>query len=231
MPTGCACRTAPRPRRWWPPWPAGWPSAHLALGDLRTGQSLEEAYLAITGARAEPDCAGAASPAGRGRGRRGRAPALMRPLTAQLRAEVTMIFTNGETLFLTLGIPVVFLLFFTRRARAAHRHAASGRLPGARHPGAGRHVDVDDRPVHRHRLRARLRRPQAPRVDAARTAPAAGGQDPGRPGRRGPPGRRAGGRRLRCWAGTPAGRAGPAPWSARHWWPWCSAPWPSAGWA
>jgi len=37
----------------------------------------------------------------------------MRPLAAQLRAEVTMIFTNGETLFLTLGIPVVFLLFFS----------------------------------------------------------------------------------------------------------------------
>ena len=37
----------------------------------------------------------------------------MRALAAQLRAEVTMIFTNGETLFLTLGIPVVFLLFFS----------------------------------------------------------------------------------------------------------------------
>ena len=37
----------------------------------------------------------------------------MRSLLAQLRAEVTMIFTNGETLFLTLGIPVVFLLFFS----------------------------------------------------------------------------------------------------------------------
>ena len=37
----------------------------------------------------------------------------MRPLAAQLRAEVTMVFTNGETLFLTLGIPVVFLLFFS----------------------------------------------------------------------------------------------------------------------
>ena len=37
----------------------------------------------------------------------------MRPLVAQLRAEVTMIFTNGETVFLTLGIPVVFLLFFS----------------------------------------------------------------------------------------------------------------------
>jgi len=49
----------------------------------------------------------------------------MRPLSAQLRAEVTMIFTNGETLFLTLGIPVVFLLFFS----AVHV------LPtGTRHP-------------------------------------------------------------------------------------------------
>ncbi len=37
----------------------------------------------------------------------------MRPLIAQLRAEITMLFTNGETLFLTLGIPVVFLLFFS----------------------------------------------------------------------------------------------------------------------
>ena len=37
----------------------------------------------------------------------------MRPLAAQLRAEVTMIVSNGETLFLTLGIPVVFLLFFS----------------------------------------------------------------------------------------------------------------------
>jgi len=37
----------------------------------------------------------------------------MRPLVAQLRAEITMLFTNGETLFLTLGIPVVFLLFFS----------------------------------------------------------------------------------------------------------------------
>ena len=37
----------------------------------------------------------------------------MRPLAAQLRAEVTMIVTNGETLVLTLGIPVVFLLFFS----------------------------------------------------------------------------------------------------------------------
>jgi ABC-2 type transport system ATP-binding protein len=35
---------------------AGWLAARgLALGDLRTGQSLEEAYLAITGSRGEPE--------------------------------------------------------------------------------------------------------------------------------------------------------------------------------
>jgi ABC-2 type transport system permease protein len=39
--------------------------------------------------------------------------AAVTPLTAQLRAEVTMLATNGETVFLTLGIPVVFLLFFS----------------------------------------------------------------------------------------------------------------------
>jgi ABC-2 type transport system permease protein len=37
----------------------------------------------------------------------------MRPLKAQLRAELTMLGTNGETVFLTLGIPVVFLWFFS----------------------------------------------------------------------------------------------------------------------
>jgi ABC-2 type transport system ATP-binding protein len=50
---------------------AGWlAERHLALGDLRTGQSLEEAYLAITGARggSEPD----AGPSAVGRGRRRR---------------------------------------------------------------------------------------------------------------------------------------------------------------
>lgn len=37
----------------------------------------------------------------------------MGPLRAQLRAEVTLVAINGETLFLTLGIPVLFLLFFS----------------------------------------------------------------------------------------------------------------------
>jgi ABC-2 type transport system ATP-binding protein len=48
---------------------AAWLAAHgLSLGDLRTGQSLEEAYLAITGAREDPE----PEAVGTGRGRRGR---------------------------------------------------------------------------------------------------------------------------------------------------------------
>ena len=49
---------------------AGWlAERNLSLGDLRTGQSLEEAYLAITGAREEPEPTGV-DEVGRGRGRR-----------------------------------------------------------------------------------------------------------------------------------------------------------------
>ncbi|HEY5098212.1 MAG TPA: ABC transporter ATP-binding protein [Acidimicrobiales bacterium] len=51
---------------------AGWLAERdLSLGDLRTGPSLEEAYLAITGARVEPEVSGpGAGPSGSGsRGR------------------------------------------------------------------------------------------------------------------------------------------------------------------
>ena len=51
---------------------AGWlAAAGHSLGDLRTGSSLEEAYLAITGSRGEAEPAAPASGSGRGRGRRG----------------------------------------------------------------------------------------------------------------------------------------------------------------
>ena len=51
---------------------AGWlAERNLALGDLRTGQSLEEAYLAITGNRGEPEPAEAVPGSG-GRSRRNR---------------------------------------------------------------------------------------------------------------------------------------------------------------
>ncbi len=54
---------------------AGWLAERdLALGDLRTGRTLEEAYLAITGAREdhepEPDAGSARGRRGRARGRR-----------------------------------------------------------------------------------------------------------------------------------------------------------------
>jgi len=52
---------------------AGWLAERsLSLGDLRTGQSLEEAYLAITGARAEPVPEPADKRGRRGRGRSAR---------------------------------------------------------------------------------------------------------------------------------------------------------------
>jgi hypothetical protein len=52
---------------------AGWLAGRqLSLGDLRTGQSLEEAYLAITGARDATAADATAAGAGRGRGRRSR---------------------------------------------------------------------------------------------------------------------------------------------------------------
>ena len=54
---------------------AGWlAERNLSLGDLRTGQSLEEAYLAITGARdaTPPDTGGSEPPVSARRGRRRR---------------------------------------------------------------------------------------------------------------------------------------------------------------
>jgi ABC-2 type transport system permease protein len=38
----------------------------------------------------------------------------LRPLAAQTGAEIHMTLRRGETLLLTLGIPVVFLLFFSK---------------------------------------------------------------------------------------------------------------------
>ncbi len=97
------------------------------LADLRTGRSLEEAYLAITRATAEqaaetsdlgPVRPSSVKPMRAARPRPSRASARRhawggRPLLFQLRIELFMMATNGETLLLTLGIPVVFLLFFS----------------------------------------------------------------------------------------------------------------------
>ena len=192
---------------------AGWLAERdLSLGDLRTGQSLEEAYLAITGSRERPTRrhrpdgraprpAGSARPARHGP---------MRPLTAQLRAEVTMLVHQRRDPVPHPGHPGGVPAVLLGRARAAHRHQAPGGLPGPGHPGPGHHVHGDDRPRHRHRLRARLRRAQAAGLHPPRSAPPAGGQD-----RR--PSSSWSCSRPRCWwpwatpwAGAPVARRGGA---------------------
>ncbi len=115
------------------------------LSDLRTGRSLEEAYLELTRAprpgRGTHADAAVVSPSSSARGTaspeplpaaaaatsdssppgttrspdRGRRRSLLggRPLRVQLGAEMYMLCSNGESLLLTLGIPVAFLLFFS----------------------------------------------------------------------------------------------------------------------
>ncbi len=92
----------------------------------------------------------------------------LRPLTAQTGAEIYMTLRRGETLLLTLGIPVVFLLFFSKVSVVSTPTATPANFFVPGHPGAGRHVDRHGLPRHRHRLRARLRRAQAPRRHPAR---------------------------------------------------------------
>ena len=73
------------------------------LVELRTTASLEETYLSLVGTAEEP-------PPGRSRA----APARpMRPLLAQVRAETWMTLRRGETLLVTIGIPLVFVVFFS----------------------------------------------------------------------------------------------------------------------
>ena len=140
-----------------------------------------------------------------------------------------MVATNGETLFLTLGIPVVFLLFFS----AVHvlptgtPHPVDFLVPGilalavmatsmtALSIGTGfeRGYGVLKRLGSTPLGRPRLLGAKILTVLAVEVRP----------------GRRAGGRRVpaRVGPGRPRRRRRPA--SARHSWPWCWAPWPSAG--
>ena len=92
-----------------------------ALTDLVVGKTLEDVYFETVGsAAAEPG-------AGRRDGFADHPPTArpeavpvsttadaFRPLAAQTGAEVHMTLRRGETLLLTLGIPVVFLLFFSK---------------------------------------------------------------------------------------------------------------------
>ena len=104
-----------------------WLADHdLALADLRTGrQTLEEAFLRLTGPDAPPISAPPA-PAPPADGPAPPAPAPPAPappaaapgrrrarLAAQTRAEVTMTLRRGESVLLALGIPVLLLVFFS----------------------------------------------------------------------------------------------------------------------
>ena len=99
------------------------PSDGATLTDLVAGRTLEDVYFEAVGA-ATPR-AGRTGPSRRSTGRggwRGRdggrgdeqRPACCAPLTAQTGVEFFMTLRRGETLLLTLGIPVVFLLFFSK---------------------------------------------------------------------------------------------------------------------
>ena len=78
--------------------------------------------------------AGAGARDGRRRRRRRRGAAAVSALVAQTRAEVFMTLRRGETLLLTVGIPVVFLIFFSTRARGVHartRSRSTSSCPGS----------------------------------------------------------------------------------------------------
>ena len=136
----------------------------------------------------------------RGRGRRGRS--LVKGLVAHLRLELAVLARNGESLLLTLGIPVLLLTFFAKVDVLPIDEQAPDHVPRARRAGPGHPVDVAGEPGHRHRLRARVRRAQAPRRHAARPPSAPGRQDAGH--RRGRA--RAGRRALGC---SPCARLAP----------------------
>ena len=121
-----------RRRRWRPPpsrrrsptsWPRGAPPSPTWWRGRPSRTSTSKRLGAVG-----PDAADEDPPdetrAGRARRRGGagagggagehRPPRALRPLTAQTGAEIYMTLRRGETLLLTLGIPVVFLLFFSK---------------------------------------------------------------------------------------------------------------------
>ncbi len=90
------------------------------LTDLVAGKTLEDVY-SRGGRGAGGHGGGRAGPAGRAGWAQEAAGSTMsqtadalRPLTAQTGAEIYMTLRRGETLLLTLGIPVVFLVFFSK---------------------------------------------------------------------------------------------------------------------
>ena len=128
--------TGSRPRRWRPPpsprpwrtsWPRGAPrsptwwrarrsrtSTSRRSGPRRraAADAPDESPAARRGAA--PRAEGRRRSAGADDARHRASPPRLRPLTAQTSAEIFMTLRRGETLLLTLGIPVVFLLFFSK---------------------------------------------------------------------------------------------------------------------
>ena len=112
-------------------------------------------------------------------------------IRAQARIEMLLTLRRGESLLVTLGDPA-------RDPRVLHVKVdavnttlqGSGRLPGARRARARGDVERDGEPRHRHRVRAALRRAEAPRVDAAVARRPAHREDPQRARARDGPGGR-----------------------------------------
>ena len=99
-----------------------------------------------------------------------------------------MLLRNGEQLLLTVIIPTLLLVLFGAVDIVDTGEGLAGRLPGARHPGAGRAVHGLHRAGHRHRLRAPLRRAQAAGRLSAAPLGADDREDLLRAGHRSPPG-------------------------------------------
>ena len=96
----------------------------------------------------------------------------MKPFIAQLRAEVTMTMTRGESLLLTIGIPVGLLVFFSLVdvLPTGTKDPVTFLAPGVLAMAVLSTAFTG--PRDRDRVRAVLPRPQAPRHDAARPATA-----------------------------------------------------------
>ena len=121
-----------------------------------------------------------------------------------------MTLRRGETLLLTIGIPVLLLVFFSWPHVVTTPTTQPRRLRRPGHPGAVRALHVAGGALDRHGLRAVLRRAAPPARDPARTAPPHRRQGRRRRRHRGPPGRGPDRRRARRSAGIPtaARRAG-----------------------
>ena len=86
-----------------------------------------------------------------------------RALRAQVAAETQMTLQRGETLLVTIGIPVVLLVFFSLVPvlPTGTRHRVDFLAPGVVRPRG--HVNGDGEPRDRDGVRAQLRGPQTAR--------------------------------------------------------------------